>query len=762
MPVLLVASLTFSWTPLSLVIGVALVIVTAGLCVVAWHRKGFAWGTGVLEALRLLIVTLVAVTLNQPEWLATYRPQGRPSLVVLVDASASMTTCDVIDPARAAGRPVTRSEAIASLTELSWWEPLADTFDVVIESFSSGDWPGSKQQGKSPTVGKGGRSRESRDGREGGPLQGTDLHAALVAAAKNHANLRGIVLASDGDWNLGEPPVHAASQLRAEQVPVFTVAAGSPSRLPDVELARVDLPAFAVVGKPLRIPVGLVSSLPRDDDVTITLTPSTGQTVTLQATIPAMGRVDTVLSWTPQQTGDFELTVDVPPHEDEVHRENNRRVLPIQVRDEAIRVLLVESLPRWEYRYLRNALERDPGVEVTSLLFQPGLSKVGGGHGYVGAFPSTADELARFDVLFLGDVGIEDGELTVEQCRLIKGLIQNQASGLILMPGPGGRQLSLAATELGELFPVVFDAAQGGGWGSRLPAQFELTLAGRRSLLTKLENSEQANSRLWETLPGFHWYAPIVRAKAGSEVLATHRSESNRFGPIPLLVAKTYGTGKVLLMGTDGAWRWRRGVEDKYHYRFWGQVARWMAYQRSMAYDQHMRLFFSPDRPRVDDVVTLNANVMTATGEPLEGGDVMVQAVAPSGKTERIRLAPASDAWGLFSGSFAPWEAGPYELTLVCRETDASLETRLTVEGIQRERIGQPARYDVLDEIATTSGGKRVDLHELRQLFDAIASLPEPEPEVHRVRLWCHPLWVVAIVLLLGIFWSGRKMMGMV
>ena len=67
--------------------------------------------------------------------------------------------------------------------------------------------------------------------------------------------------------------------------------------------------------------------------------------------------------------------------------------------------------------------------------------------------------------------------------------------------------------------------------------------------------------------------------------------------PSPLIqlrgVTKTYGTGKVLFMGTDSAWRWREGVEDRYHYRFWGQVARWMAYQRTMAQGQSMRLFFT-------------------------------------------------------------------------------------------------------------------------------------------------------------------------
>ena len=81
-----------------------------------------------------------------------------------------------------------------------------------------------------------------------------------------------------------------------------------------------------------------------------------------------------------------------------------------------------------------------------------------------------------------------------------------------------------------------------------------------------------------------------------------------------------------------------RGVEDKYHYRFWGQVARWMAYQRRMAEGELMRLFFSPDRPQAGDVVTFHANVAGASGEPLQQGLVVVQVIAPSGKAESIRL----------------------------------------------------------------------------------------------------------------------------
>jgi hypothetical protein len=281
-------------------------------------------------------------------------------------------------------------------------------------------------------------------------------------------------------------------------------------------------------------------------------------------------------------------------------------------------------------------------------------------------------------------------------------------------------------------------------------------------LLTRLEDSLDENTLVWETLPGFQWYAPVLRAKAGTEILAIHKTETARFGRIPLLVTKTYGTGKILFMGTDGAWRWREGVEDKYHYRFWGQVARWMAYQRSMAQGESMRLFYTPDRPQIDDVVTLNANVMAAGGEPLSDGKVVVQIVSPSGKTETVRLSPSGDEWGLFAGTFVPKEGGQYGLTLVSGESGDSVETKLSVQGVDRERLGRPARIDVLEEIASITRGKMVDPDDLDGLLEEIAALPEPEPIVRRLRLWSHPVWAGLIVGLMGVFWTGRKLIGVI
>jgi hypothetical protein len=726
-------SLEFNLTPLPITVGAIFVFAVIVLAFVAWHRSGWKKSTGLLEFLRILIAAAIAVTLLQPEWRETFEPEHKPAIAVLTDVSGSMETRDVIDPTGGSG-PKTRAEAAAPLADPAAWQSLAGRMDLVFQNYSSN---------------------------EGNPAEATDLNAALAELPEKQPNLAAVVLAGDGDWNIGSAPAAAATRLRMRGIPVFAVPTGSAEALPDVEVASFDVPVFAIAGKPLRIPFSLVSTLPREETVTVEMKAPGGEIVTREVTIPAMGRIEEALTWRPNAAGEAKLELTVPQAGGEAQLANNRAEATLDVRQEKLRVLVVESYPRWEYRYLRNALERDPGVEVNCVMFHPDLGKPGAGRGYLATFPKEED-LTAYDVVFFGDVGLGNSQLTEEQLESLRLLVRDQAAGLVFLPGLRGHQASILGTPLGELMPVVWDEAQPRGWGTPLPGKFVLTEAGRGSLLTKLEDTDEASAATWSSLPGFHWYAPALRAKVGTEVLATHGTESTRYGRVPLIVTRTFGSGKVLFMGADGAWRWRKGVEDKYHYRFWGQVVRWMAYQRNMAAGEKMRLFYSPDRPKSGEAISLNANVMSATGEPLRDGTVVAEIAAPSGKVASVRLMPAGEeAWGLFNGLFTPSEAGPHKVRLTCVESGAPLETSIPVQGTTREKRGRPARIDVMEEIAQLTRGKVLATADVAAVVAAVAALPDPEADQRRLPLWSHPAWVGTIVLLLGIFWVGRKVAGM-
>jgi hypothetical protein len=725
-------TLVFNAEPWSLTVGgifVLLVLVLAGM---ACSRNGWRRATVLLEGLRVVIAVSLAVTLLQPEWQRIYQPEAKPVLALLYDVSRSMETADVQEAA--SGQMISRAAAAAPLLDEAVWVAVAERFEIIKQPFSSLEEPAE---------------------------EATDLDAALNGVAENQPQLAAVVLLSDGDRNSGPPPGGAATRLRMRNIPVIAVPIGSETRQPDVELVGFDVPTFAIAGKPLRIPFTLESSLPRDEVVLLEMTVAeTSEVITQEVLLPAMARLQEALVWRPKEAGTVRLKLKVPATGGEKNLENNEIEAPLEIRKEQLRVLIVESFPRWEYRYLRNALERDPGVEVNTLLFHPDLGQMGAGRGYLPAFP-TEETLTGYDVVFLGDVGVAPDQLSVEQCVTLHKLVRDQATGLVFLPGLRGGQASLWQTPLEELLPVIWDEVQPRGYGSEVPGRFVLTESGTRSLLTKLEDEEDSSARVWSTLPGFQWYAPALRAKAGSEILATHGTETNRFGRVPLIVTKTFGAGKILFMGADGAWRWRRGVEDRYHYRFWGQVVRWMAYQRNMARGEKLRLFYAPDRPRTGGSISLNANVMAMTGEPLREGVVVAQIAAPSGKTTSLRLTPGGEeAWGLFSGSFTATEPGEHQVRLSSADAGEALDTTISVQGTSKEKRGQPIRLDILAEIAQLTRGEVVTSLAPESVLAAIQKIPEASPAEQRVLLWAHPGWAGFLILLLSIFWVGRKAAG--
>ncbi|MEM6911970.1 MAG: hypothetical protein AAF555_10365 [Verrucomicrobiota bacterium] len=731
--------LVFHISSLTLVLGLLVLAGTLVLSWFAWTRRGRTRVALGLEVLRFLCVLLGVVTLWQPEWRSVIEPDQDPEIVVLIDDSPSMTTEDVLVGEEA----TSRQRWVAKQREASLWETLQEDNRVTFETFG-----------------------EALSG-DGSLLldAGTDLNSALRGLTRDQEqrNLRAAVLFSDGDWTSGNPPVEAATRLSLRNIPVFSVLVGSNRSLPDLEIVSVSAPAFAQAGERVQVPFTVRNTMPEAVTTTLRLREESGKEYSKTLTLPSGGELSDALFFTPVETGLRKMALLLPEQPGEMMTQNNEVPFQMTVRDQKIKVLVVETLPRWEYRYIRNALSRDPGVEVSCLLFHPDEGmRLGGGPDYISQFPNTLQDLSEYDVVFLGDVGIGPGQLTVEQCQMLRGLVEQQASGLVFIPGSQGHLFSLLDSPLGDLVPVILDETQKSGVAQNAPSSLVLTSDGKESLLTMLASKEQDNPSVWKNLPGFYWHAPVLRNRGGATVLAVHETRKNRNGRIPLLVTRQAGTGKILFMGTDGAWRWRRGVEDLYHYRFWGQVARWMSYQRKMAEGERLRVFYAPDSPEPGDTIVVNANAYTEEGIPLQEGQVLIDVERPDGSAERFELVAMEGGQGAFYGRFRVEEPGEYGLSATCRENGNTVTSTLFVAGQTLEQIGRPAKPEVLQEIAKVTKGGMGTVEQLAELVERIAALPEPLPIEDRLEIWNHWIWATLFVLALSLFWVLRKLAGMI
>ncbi|MEN9990701.1 MAG: hypothetical protein RLZZ224_403 [Verrucomicrobiota bacterium] len=736
--------LHFSPSLSQLLIGILVLVVMAWLCGMGYRRSARSRRSAGLEVLRFLIALLVVALLWQPEWRTVIEPTTKPRIALLWDASQSMQTTDaelpaVLSPQR---EVVKRAEFVQKVIDAPWWKQLADDGrnEVVVRSFSTVPEDPAEQQSA-----------------------GSDLSAPLEELLEKEDNLRAAIVISDGDWNQGQPPVGVAQKFSLRNIPLFTISAGSAQRLPDLDLLAVNAPTYGIVGENMQIPFSIRNSLEREVRTILRLRDEKGRERSKTIVLPANQTTYDSILWKLEGEGTSTMELSFPMSPGELVASNNARKFTIAGKPEKIRVLVVESLPRWEYRFLRNALSRDPGVELSCLLFHPQLG-VGGGPDYIAAFPEKIEDLAQYDVIFLGDVGLAADQLSKEQCELIRGLVENQASGLVFMPGAQGNQLSLRESALSDLLPVAYDATKKTGIVENAPSPLALTTDGASSLLTMLGDTEEDNPQVWRGLPGFYWHAAVERAKPGTSVLAVHANRSvGAYGRVPLIVTKTSGSGKILFMGIDSAWRWRRGVEDKYHYRFWGQVARWMSYQRNMAAGQRVRLFYTPERPSPGDTVSFTANAFDRNGAPLQEGTVVLSLTSPAGQTQVLEMVKSENAWGSFTGRAQIAAPGEWKLRASIANDDApAVEAKLLAQSESWEKTGQPARPEVLEEMARIARGRMMEPEDLPKLMQEIRALPEPRPLEMRVALWQHPLVISVLVLLATLFWIGRKWNGQI
>ncbi|MDE0837916.1 MAG: hypothetical protein OSB41_02590 [Kiritimatiellae bacterium] len=693
-----------------------------------------------LEVLRFVTVIALVFTLFRPERVSVTRKTERPRIAILADASDSMKTADVITDNREA---MTREAWLSEQFTNNVWAPLEAKYDVVSTHFS-----------RPPTATNGIDASDTP--------WGTDINSAIDDAIRRTGDLRAIVLLTDGDWNEGISPISAATRLRLQDSAIFSVAVGADRFLPDLDLQSVRAPSYGLMDENIFIPFTIQSRLARDVQTAVTLRGSDGTLIQKKITIPANGQLQESIVLQPRRRGLFDYTLTLPPERDEVQISNNEKAFQMSFRRELLTVLVIDSTPRWEYRYLRNALSRDPGVRVHCLLLHPGMG-AGGGTEYLSRFPADRDSLTKYDVIFLGDVGIGPEELSLDQASMIRGLVEQQGSGLVFLPGMRGRQITLKDSALWDIMPVIPNVKDASGLSFHLESSLNLTTTGRDHLLTLLAADPAANWARWRSLPGFYWHASVEKSRAGSVVLAVHESVRSRHGRMPLLVTRDAGNGKTLFMGTDSAWRWRRGVEDTYHYRFWGQVVRWMSHQRHLAYQEGIRFFYTPEQPRRGNDIALHATVLDGSGYPVKDAEVIatIQNKAGEQKTS-IAMRPEEGGWGVFSGTFTPERGGTYSVTINCKSVQRSVTADIEVASRRREAIGRPAKAALLQEMAAITDGAFTNTDGLPELLDQILLLPESTPREQRLRLWAHPLWCAFLITLLGLQWVGRKLLGMI
>ena len=694
-----------------------------------WKNSDQNLRVGLWEVFRTLILLLILVALFNPQRVQVLNSQRKPQVICLLDESQSMRSADLVVDGQA---PRQRLDWSQSFLQEEWRKELEKNASVSVRTFSS--------------------SKGSQE---------TDIAGALAQTLEETKDLKAILLITDGDTNSGPSVLSVAGSCRASSVPVFSLITGAEKPLPDLALEEVFAPSFALQEERVTLTWRASNSFEEKKIANLSLWADGKEVMSKAIGFNPLETRTGNLSWLPPSEGTYELELVLEELKGETFPENNAKSTTVRVERKVIRVLLVDSFPRWEYRFLRNALKRDPGVKLDSILYHPDMGAASG-DGYLNGFPDDESLLAPYDVIILGDVGMEEGELSPAACELVENLIRYQAAGVVFLPGRRGSQLSFQSGPLETLLPVVYDSANPRGLGTRNPVPLALTQRGKEHWLTNLRGAGEPNRDFWSRLPGFHWSAMVTKSRPGSEVLGVHSNFVTDWGKMPILAIRKVGSGKSLYLGSDSAWRWRRGVEDKYHYRFWSQVVRWMAHGRYLAEKEGIRVIPDPENPRVGERVFLRTIVLDENGFPLESGTVNGRTLHPKGRVETLSFSPDPDSPGVFLSSFLAGEVGEMKLRIVAKGAKREIESVLRIEESVREKLGKPVVSEPLIQLGKLSQGKALSHTRWKELTDSLALAPAPKPIIRIERLRTQFSWGIMILVLLAIYWTGRKLFGMV
>ncbi len=582
------------------------------------------------------------------------------------------------------------------------------------------------------------------------------IGSAIEEVVARHAGqpLAGVVVLSDFAWIEGRDPVQAARSLN-NQVPVFTVPIGLPAP-PDVEVQKVIAPEVAFSGD--RVPVRVQIDSSGFDEKTVALTFKVGEEEAETREVTLKGGVQfEKFEYVPgNESGSVELAVSVEDVTGETTDANNADSHNIRVVNEKINVLYVEGMPRWEFRYLRWVLLRDPRLNVRFLMTQGDKHLAATSPRHLGAFPSKAEEILDIDLVILGDVSSR--YFKPEQLQWMEDLVKKGGGSLLMLAGPVGSPSSYTETRIAEMLPVKLDSVRWRGMPSTVHPV--VTAAGLESNVVSLGDTKEMTNRIWSSVRPMGFLPELAGPKPGATTLLSIPRDASDPTVYPLVAWQRYGTGKTMFVGSADLWRLRREVGETFHARFWGQAIQFLALSRLLGQNKQVHIETGSGEYGSGEHVDVFANVLTESFEPVEQPSytVLLEKDGESGLPTELELIPVPASPGLYAGTVLAGDAGKY--TLAARSADPSIanSAEFLVKNIPLEKRDTKARAEVADQIAALTGGQVLAPTELGTLGDLVNS-----EEVFTVTtkppksLWDIPAIFILLIILTGIEWFMRR-----
>ncbi len=580
----------------------------------------------------------------------------------------------------------------------------------------------------------------------------TRLGQALDRARDELAGLplAGLVMVSDGADTSDAAIDETLASLKARSIPVFTVGLGQERFAHDVQVTRVETPRSVLKGTALVVDVVLSQTGYGGQTVPLSVEDDGRIVSTQQVTLPPEGESATVKVRSPTQAGE-QVT------------QNNARDALIQVNDRAEKVLYYEGEPRYEYKFVRRAVEDDKNLQVVSLARTAEnkyyRQSVTNPDELIAGFPKTREELFQYRALVLGSV--EAASFTPEQLRMIADFVNKRGGGLLML---GGRRSfaegGWGGTPVGEVLPVVIENANAKYFSE--PFQARPTRAGATFPVLQIAGDEKASSAKWNDMPPVSSVNSVRQAKPGATVLLT--GIDNRRQDQIVLAYQRYGRGKALAMPIQDSFIWRMDakvpVADTTHAMFWRRLIRWLV----DGVPEQVNVSTTADRVEPGEPIKLSVEVLDSAYVEVNDSRVLAKITSPSGKTTELPVEWTVTRDGEYRASFVPDESGVYDIRVSADREQKPLGAaamHVRVSAGDAEYFDAGMRAPLLKRIAEDTGGRFFIPANAAALPEAISYSGRGVTVVEERELWDMPALFLALVGFIAAEWGYRRTKGL-
>lgn len=593
----------------------------------------------------------------------------------------------------------------------------------------------------------------------------THLGLAMKQMMEESASLPigAVVLLSDGSDNSGGLEAETLSEIRRRKIPIHTVGFGAERLNRDIEVMDLDVPLRALSDSRIGAAVTFHHYGYKGQKAKIALFADEKVVSSREVSLGEEGTPQTeTLLFNAGLAGARNVRAAIIKLDGEENPSNNAQSRLVNVESLKPRILYIEGEPKWDFKFIRRALEGDRNLQLTTMLrttqnkiYRQGVEDP---KELEQGFPDKEEDLFKFSGLIIG--GIEASYFTPQQQAMIRNFADRRGGGVLFLAGRGAfADGGWAASSVAEMIPVTL--ADRKGTFHRDPATAELTDSGRDSLIVRIEEDAKKNDERWRKLPYMANYQETGAPKPGATVLVDALPTSK--GRFPLFVTQRYGRGRSSIFSSSGTWRWQmlQDVKDQSHEVFWQQTLRWLVTETPA------QISANPSKQLLldDGNVQFRADVRDKAYNPFPSATVEARILGPGGVVAMVPLTPDANQAGLFTARWDAPKPGNYVVEVLARngkdEMGRDVFTMSRQDGVAESFHAEQNRQ-LLEGLSRQTGGNYYSPANAKSLPDDIAYSEAGITTRETKDLWNMPGLLLALFGAKAAEWLLRRRWGAV